>query len=197
MIESKNLTYPVGSYIYGHFGWRTHTLVSDPTDNKTYPFLPYPCPDLGSNPRSYALGCCGRPGNSAYFGLLEICKPKDGETIVVSGAAGAVGCLVGQIGKLKGCRVVGIAGSEEKCKWLIDELGFDAAINYKAPGLAEALKKAAPGGVDCYFDNVGGEISYNVILQMNEHGRIGICGAVSSYNSDPNELPRGKIVGNR
>lgn len=146
---------------------------------------------MGKYPRSYALGCCGRPGNSAYFGLLELCKPKAGETVVVSGAAGAVGCLVGQIAKIKGCRVVGIAGSQEKCDWLINELGFDDAVNYKKPNLPEALAAAAPNGVDCYFDNVGGEISYNVVRQMITNGRIAVCGSVSAYNSDPNQLPRG------
>lgn len=192
--ESKNATYPVGSYIYGHFGWRTRTLVTDLTDKKVHPILPYPCPDLGlALPRSYALGCCGRPGNSAYFGLLEICKPVAGECVVVSGAAGAVGCLVGQIAKIKGCRVIGIAGTEAKCKWLVDELGFDAALNYKLPDLGQSLRTIAPNGVDCYFDNVGGIVSSEVMAQMNAYGRIAICGSVSAYNANPTELPRGKI----
>lgn len=157
-----------------------------------HPIKPYPCPDVGKHPRSYALGCCGRPGNSAYFGLLELCKPKAGETVVVSGAAGAVGCLVGQIAKIKGCRVVGIAGGQSKCDWLINDLGFDAAIDYKAPNLPESLSEAAPNGIDCYFDNVGGEISYHVTRQMNVNGRISICGSVSAYNAE--ELPKGKIM---
>lgn len=122
------------------------------------------------------------PGNTAYFGFLEICQPKEGETVVVSTAAGAVGSLVGQIAKIKGCRVVGITGSDEKCKWLINDLGFDAAINYKTADLKKELKAAAPKGIDCYFDNVGGEISQNVIEQMNLSGRISVCGAITGYN---------------
>lgn len=156
--------------------------------------MPYPCPSLGALPRSYALGCCGRPGNSAYFGLTELCRPVAGETVVVSGAAGAVGCLVGQIAKIKGCRVIGIAGTEAKCRWLTDELGFDVAINYKQPNLSEAVRAAAPNGVDCYFDNVGGVISSVVMGLMNLNGRIAICGSVSAYNADPNELPRGRVL---
>jgi prostaglandin reductase 1 len=122
------------------------------------------------------------PGNTAYFGFLEICQPKEGETVVVSTAAGAVGSLVGQIAKIKGCRVVGITGSDEKCKWLTNDLGFDAAINYKTADLKKELKAAAPKGIDCYFDNVGGEISQNVIEQMNLSGRISVCGAITGYN---------------
>lgn len=123
------------------------------------------------------------PGNTGYFGFLEICKPKAGETVVVSVAAGSVGSLVGQIAKIKGCKVIGFAGSDDKCKWLEDDLGFDKAINYKKGDMAEALKAAAPEGIDCYFDNVGGELSSIVINQMNTYGRISVCGAVSEYNS--------------
>lgn len=130
------------------------------------------------------------PGNTAYFGFLNICKPKEGETVAVSGAAGAVGTLVGQIAKLKGCRVVGFAGSKDKCDWLINELKFDAAINYKDGNLAKQLKEAAPKGVDCYFDNTGGEISATVLAQMNVFGRISVCGSISSYNSSPSEWPK-------
>ena len=123
------------------------------------------------------------PGNTAYFGFLEICKPKEGETVVVTAAAGAVGSLVGQIAKIKGCKVIGFAGSDDKCKWLEDELGFDKAINYKNGDMSKALKEAAPKGVDCYFDNVGGELSATIIKQMNLYGRISVCGAVAEYNS--------------
>lgn len=130
------------------------------------------------------------PGNTAYFGLLEICKPKEGETMVVSGAAGAVGSLVGQIGKIKGLRVIGIAGTDDKCDWIVKDLGFDVAINYKTANLEEELKKAAPNGVDCYFDNVGGEISSVVLNQMNEFGRISVCGSISAYNADVANYPR-------
>lgn len=195
MIESKNSAYPVGSYIYGHFGWRTHTLVADLDDAAVHPIRPYPCPDTGAHPRSYALGCMGRVGNSAYFGLFELCQPKAGETVVVSGAAGAVGSLVGQLAKAKGCRVIGIAGGAEKCDWLRNELGFDATVDYKAAsdggGLATALELAAPDGVDCYFDNVGGLISYAVTMRMNQRGRIAVCGSISAYNLKTGEVLRG------
>nr|CAD7446514.1 unnamed protein product [Timema bartmani] len=119
----------------------------------------------------------------AYFGFLEICKPKPGEVVVVSGAAGAVGSIVGQIAKIKGCKVIGFTGSDDKAKWLVEELGFDAAYNYKTKDIAEALEEAAPEGVDCYFDNVGGSQSIAVIQKMNSFGRISVCGALSYFNS--------------
>lgn len=134
------------------------------------------------------LGVLGMPGNTAYFGFLKICQPKPGETVVVSGAGGAVGSLVGQIAKLKGCKVIGIAGTNDKCNWLTKELGFDYAINYKTANMAEELKKSAPDGVDCYFDNVGGDISAMVINRMNQFGRISVCGAIATYNSTNNPV---------
>ena len=164
-----------------------------------------PAPDLpGGLSKSLLIGSCGMPGNTAYFGLLEICKPKAGETVVVSGAAGAVGSLVGQIAKIKGCNVVGFAGSDDKCSWL-KSIGFDHAFNYKKTDVTESLAKAAPKGVDCYFDNVrdgkygkysdldyqplltmspkvGGEMSVAVLNAMNTRGRAAICGAISHYN---------------
>ncbi len=120
---------------------------------------------------------------TAYFGLLDICKPQPGETVVVSGAAGAVGSLVGQIAKILGCRAIGIAGSDEKVSWLVNELGFDAAFNYKtAENYVSALKELCPAGIDCYFDNVGGEISDAVFPLLNSRGRISVCGQISQYN---------------
>uniref|UniRef100_A0A1Q3FIB9 Prostaglandin reductase 1 n=1 Tax=Culex tarsalis TaxID=7177 RepID=A0A1Q3FIB9_CULTA len=179
VLESRNAAFPVGATVFGQFGWRTHT-VCNPAKLKAD--RPYPLPDFGSLPTSLGLGVLGMPGNTAYFGLLELCAPKEGETIVVSGAAGAVGSNVGQIAKIKGCRVVGIAGSDDKCKWL-KELGFDETINYKTANVNEELKKAAPKGIDCYFDNVGGPISEAVIKQMNLYGRIAVCGTISNYNT--------------
>lgn len=179
VIESKNKDFPVGATIYGLFGWRTHTLVKPETFSKSNLFV---LPDFGGLPHSLAIGYLGMPGNTAYFGLLEICQPKAGETVVVTAAAGSVGSLVGQIAKLKGCKVIGFAGSDEKCKWLESELGFDKAINYKDGDMEKALKAAAPTGVDCYFDNVGGELSFIIISQMNQFGRVSVCGAVSEYN---------------
>lgn len=132
--------------------------------------------------------------NTAYFGLLELCKPQPGETVVISGAAGAVGCLVGQIAKIKGCKVVGIAGGMEKCNWLTNELGFDRAVDYKDDKFDEKLAAVTPDGVDIYFDNVGGMISYQVMKRMNQFGRISISGSISSYNLDPSQVPKGMVL---
>ncbi|EAA06257.3 AGAP000414-PA [Anopheles gambiae str. PEST] len=181
---SRHPQFPVGATVFGNFGWRTHTLVNP--EQGAADSRPYVLPPFGAHPASLGLGVLGMPGNTAYFGFLELCQPKQGETVVVSGAAGAVGSLVGQIAKIKGCRVVGIAGSDDKCGWL-RELGFDATINYRQverDAFADALRAAAPGGVDCYFDNVGGYISEAVLGQMNLYGRISVCGTISNYNAE-------------
>lgn len=193
IIESKNQDFPVGRRVVGYFGWRTRTVVNLQrcVETDILPYKPVLIPDIGDLPASLCLGVLGMPGMTAYFGFLEICKPKPGETVVISGAAGAVGSHVGQIAKhVIGMNVIGIAGSDEKCKWITEELGFDFAINYKTENVAVALRKAAPKGVDCYFDNVGGEISSTVIYQMKPLGRISICGSISSYNSDFASLPK-------
>ncbi|XP_047990881.1 prostaglandin reductase 1-like [Leguminivora glycinivorella] len=185
--ESKNPDFPVGALVMGHFGWRTHTIVH-PDNEKLCGQKPYmyKLPDFGGLPVELGLSMCGRVGNTAYFGFTEICKPVAGETVVVSGAAGAVGSHVGQIAKILGCKVIGIAGSDNKCAWLVNELGFDYAANYKTENIADYLKKNAPNGVDCYFDNVGGELSSTVVAHMNEFGRVAVCGAISIYNeTDP------------
>lgn len=134
--------------------------------------------------------------NTAYFGFLEICKPKAGETVAVTGAAGAVGTLVGQIAKIKGCKVIGFTGSDEKSVWLKEELGFDHVINYKSINLREQLEAAAPKGIDCYFDNVGGELSSLIMSKMNLFGRVSVCGAISAYNTmnQTIEFPKATIV---
>jgi NADPH-dependent curcumin reductase len=124
------------------------------------------------------------PGMTAYFGLLEIGKPKAGETVVVSGAAGAVGSVVGQIAKIKGCRAVGIAGGEEKCRHIVEELGFDAAIDYKSEDVLRSLRQHCPNGIDVYFDNVGGEILDAALACLARGGRIPLCGAISQYNAE-------------
>jgi NADPH-dependent curcumin reductase len=129
------------------------------------------------------IGGLGMPGWTAYFGLLDVGKPQPGETVVVSAASGAVGSLVGQIAKLKGCRAVGIAGGPDKCRYVVETLGFDACVDYKAGNLAADLKAAAPKGIDVYFENVGGEILDTVLLQMNTFGRIPVCGLISAYNA--------------
>lgn len=131
---------------------------------------------------STRLSVLGMTGLSAYFGLIELCAPKANETIVVSGAAGAVGSVVGQIGKILKCRVIGIAGNVEKCHWLTNELNFDVAINYKTENMEKALKAATPNGIDIYFDNVGGEICSTIMSHMNDFGRVALCGSISTYN---------------
>ena len=148
--------------------------------------------DPGLAPVTTALGVLGMPGLTAYFGLLDIARPAAGETVVVSGAAGAVGTLVCQLAKIKGCRVVGVAGSDEKNRYLRDELGADATINYKTAGdIRAALKEACPGGVDVYFDNVGGEVSDGVLALINKGARVVVCGQISLYNLErPDTGPR-------
>lgn len=193
VIDTKNADFPKGSYVCGSFGWRTHT-VFNPNEKIDFLGAPYVLPSFGKLPVSLGLGHLGMPGNTAYFGFLEICKPKEGEVVVVSGAAGAVGSLVGQIAKIKGCKVIGIAGSDDKCAWLTNEIGFDHAINYKTESIDNVLKQYAPDGVDCYFDNVGGGISSVVISQMRDFGRISVCGSISSYNLPLAEWPKVPIL---
>jgi len=143
-------------------------------------------------PMTHLLSVYGIAGLTAYFGLLDAGKLKAGETVVVSAAAGSVGSIVGQIAKIKGCRVVGIAGGRDKCNWLTSELGFDAAVDYKDGAVFKALKAAAPDGIDVYFDNVGGDILEACLAQMNNHGRIACCGAISQYDGAPSATgPRG------
>ncbi|MGD1045150.1 MAG: NADP-dependent oxidoreductase [Bacteroidota bacterium] len=174
VVESKSNNFVKGDFVIGNLGWQDYSVAGEKEVRKINPELA---------PVSTALGVLGMPGLTAYFGLLDIGQPKSGETVVVSGAAGAVGMIVGQIAKIHGCRVVGIAGSDRKTKYLIDELGFDIAINYKTvPHLRKALKEACPNGVDIYFDNVGGDISDAVISLINNNARIPLCGQISLYN---------------
>ncbi|CAG4961164.1 unnamed protein product [Parnassius apollo] len=191
VIESKNSKYSVGAKVVSHIGWCDYGIVKMFDDPLT---RPYKLPDLKGLPTSYGIGAVGMPGATAYFGFLEICKPKSGETVVVTGAAGAVGSIVGQIAKIKGCRVIGFAGSDEKVKWLENELGFDNAFNYKTVDIMKALEEAAPKGVDCYFDNVGGEISSRVVRQMNTFGRVACCGSISTYNDDPDKMSKATVL---
>lgn len=174
VLESKHAKFAVGDYVCGHDGVQSYA-VSDGTGLYKV--------DANLAPLPYYLGVLGMPGMTGYFGLLKTAMPKAGETVVVSGAAGAVGSVVGQIAKIKGCRVVGIAGGSEKCKFLVDELGFDEAIDYKNDNVKKALKQACPNGVDVFYDNVGGDILDDVLSQINLHARIVICGAISQYNN--------------
>ena len=141
-------------------------------------------------PMTRLLSVYGIAGLTAYFGLLDVARPQAGETVVVSAAAGSVGSIVGQIAKIKGCRVVGIAGGAEKCLWLTAHLGFDSAIDYKAGDLFKALRAAAPKGIDLYFDNVGGDIFEACLAQMNVRGRIACCGAISNMTARRRRLGR-------
>lgn len=177
--ESRNSEYPVGCYVCGEFGWQEY-LVSNGKGMRRI--------DPAMAPLSTALGVLGMPGRTAYFGLLDIGKPQTGQTVVVSGAAGAVGATVGQIAKIYGCRVVGIVGTDEKVNYLTQELGFDAAWNYKTvPNYVEKLKETCPTGIDIYFDNVGGPITDAVFHRINRKARICICGQIAQYNSNSAE----------
>jgi NADPH-dependent curcumin reductase CurA len=181
--ESRNPGFSAGDLVQGLFGWQEYA-VSDGTGVSVLPKgLPVP-------PTAF-FGLLGHIGLTAYFGLLDICHPKAGETLVVSTAAGAVGSLVGQIGKLQGCRVVGLTGSDEKVAWIRDTLGFDAAINYKTEPVPQALDRHCPKGIDIYFDNVGGATLEAVLDRINLKARIAICGAITTYNNaEPAAGPR-------
>ncbi len=180
---SNSSDFSVGDIVYGKLPWRVHTVLSSQALQKIDPSIVSV---------SYYLGILGMPGLTAYFGLLDIGKPKPGETVVISGAAGAVGTVVGQIAKLKGCRVIGIAGSDEKAKLLKEKFGYDEVVNYKTvKNIKNEISHLCPNGVDIYFDNVGGEISDGVIRNINFFGRIPLCGQISLYNStDYPEGPR-------
>ncbi len=174
IVESKSNNFGKGDVVVGSLGWQDYSIADEKEVRKINPEIA---------PVSTALGLLGMPGLAAYFGLLDIGEPKQDETVVVSGAAGAVGTIVGQIAKIHGCRVVGIAGSDKKTNYLIHELGFDTAINYRtAPSLRKALEEACPNGVDIYFDNVGGDISDAVLSLINNNARIPLCGQISLYN---------------
>lgn len=175
VIKSKSANFKAGDIVLGSLPWRKQMVASEKAVQKI---------NTGIAPPSYYLGILGMPGLTAYFGLMDIGKPKAGETVVVSGAAGAVGVVVGQIAKIHGCRVIGIAGTDEKMALLKKEFGFDDAINYKTTSnLKAAIAELCPNGVDIYFDNVGGEISDAVVANINFHARIPLCGQISLYNS--------------
>ena len=178
--ESNNPDYTVGEWVVSFSGWQDYA-ISDGADLLK----------LGMEPAkpSYALGIMGMPGLTAYMGLLDIGQPKAGETVVVAAATGAVGSLVGQIAKLKGCKVVGIAGGEDKCRSAVEELGFDACIDHKAEDFLEQLAKACDAGIDVYFENVGGKVFDAVLPLLNACARIPLCGMISQYNAT--ELPQG------
>ncbi len=182
VVTSNAPGFAPGDLVFGDTGWQDYAAVKA----KTLVKVPH------MEPMTHLLSVYGIAGLTAYFGLLEVGKPKAGQTVVVSAAAGSVGSIVGQIAKIKGCRVVGIAGGKDKCNWLVSELGFDAAVDYKSEPVFKALKAAAPNGIDVYFDNVGGDILEACLPQMNLNGRIACCGAVSQYDGAPSATgPRG------
>jgi len=174
VVESRNPRFAKGDQVLGMLGWQQYGVSDGKGLNKV---------DASRVPLSAYLGVLGMPGVTAWVGLLDICQPKAGETVVVSAASGAVGSVVGQIAKIKGCRAVGIAGGKAKCDYVVKELGFDACVDYKAGALNEDLKAALPKGIDCYFENVGGEILDAALRRMNAFSRIAVCGLISQYNA--------------
>jgi NADPH-dependent curcumin reductase CurA len=174
VVESRNAKFAKGDQVLGMLGWQQYGLSDGKGLNKV---------DASRAPLSAYLGVLGMPGVTAWVGLLDICQPKAGETVVVSAASGAVGSVVGQIAKIKGCRAVGIAGGREKCDYVVKQLGFDACVDYKAGALNDDLKAAVPDGIDCYFENVGGEILDAALRRMNAFSRIAVCGLISQYNA--------------
>jgi NADPH-dependent curcumin reductase CurA len=190
IVESRHPDFKKGDKVSGLTGLQDYVLI-DAKDLRSFQKLPS-IPFLSD---TNFLGLLGINGLTAYFGLLEIGKPQSGETLVVSAAAGATGSIVGQIGKIHGCRVVGIAGSDEKCQWIKDDLGFDAAINYKHSDWKQRLAAATPNGIDIDFENVGGEIMQAVLDRMNLHGRVILCGLISGYTrEDPAMASFGQVL---
>ena len=182
VVTSHDPGFAPGDLVFAHTGWQAYAVL--------------PARQVQKQQRrgalSHLLSVYGVAGLTAYFGLLQVGRPKAGETVVVSAAAGAVGSFVGQIAKIQGCRVVGIAGGAAKCAWLQQTLGFDAVVDYKAGNLNASLKAAVPGGIDVYFDNVGGDILEACLFRMNQGGRVVCCGAVSQYDgAPPSHGPRG------
>ncbi len=189
VVQSKHPKFKVGDKVVGMLGWQQFG-VSDGTmlmqvDDRHIPLSAY-------------LGTVGMPGVTAWYGLMEICQPKAGETVVVTAASGAVGSVVGQLAKMQGCRAVGIAGGAEKCRYVVEELGFDACVDYKAGNLWKDIKEATPQGIDCLFENVGGEIFDTLLARMNAFSRIALCGLIAQYNSEPYPMKNiGSVLVNR
>lgn len=185
VVDSRVEGFQSGDFVLAGNGWQTHGL-SDGTGVRKL--------DPEQAPLTTALGVMGMPGFTAYAGLLELGQPQEGETVVVSAASGAVGQVVGQIAKLKGCRVVGVAGAEDKCQYVTEELGFDAAVNHKSEDFADQLAAACPNGIDVYFENVGGKVLSAVMQNLNEFSRMPVCGIIAYYNltappEGPDQLP--------
>ena len=190
VVESRHPGFAPGDLVLGYGGWQTHHVAK--AGATPGPFGPLKL-DPKVAPISTALGVLGMPGMTAYVGLLDLGQAKAGETVVVSAAAGAVGSIVGQLARIKGCRAVGVAGSQAKCDYVVKELGFDACVSYRSPDLFAALREACPRGIDVYFDNVGGDVLKTVLRLVNPFARIPLCGLISQYNAT--ELPPGPNMG--
>jgi len=173
VVESRNPSFKTGDFVAGYDGWQDFGVSPGMELRKLDPSLA---------PISTAIGTLGMPGMTAYVGLLDIGKPKAGETVVVSAASGAVGSVVGQLAKIHGCRAVGIAGSPAKCNYVVNELGFDACVSHRDPDLRSALREACPAGIDIYFENVGGDVLRAVLTLLNVNARIPLCGLIAEYN---------------
>ena len=186
IMESRNGNFKAGDIVLSGNGWQTHAISNGKGLIKL---------DPGAAPMPYHLGVLGMPGYTAYIGLLSHGRPQEGETIVISAASGAVGQVVGQIGRIRGCRAVGVAGAKDKCDYVTGELGFDACVNYKDPDFADQLRAACPGGIDVYFENVGGEVLKAVLPLLNDFARVPVCGMIAHYNDTappegPDRLPQ-------
>jgi NADPH-dependent curcumin reductase CurA len=173
VVASNDPAFKPGDKVVGRLGWQLYSIATAPTLTKV---------DASQVPLSAYLGPVGMPGVTAWIGTYEICQPKAGETLVVNAASGAVGSMVGQLAKMKGARVVGIAGGATKVKHVLDDLGFDACVDYRSPTFREDFKAATPNGVDCLFENVGGEVMETVVARFNPFARMALCGLVSQYN---------------
>ncbi len=183
--ESRHPAWVPGDTVIAMFGWQEYGTSDGQGMRKV---------DAGKVPLSAYLGVVGMPGVTAWYGLHRICASKPGETVAVSAASGAVGSVVGQLARRQGCRAVGIAGGLEKCRYLVAELGFDAGVDYRSASFAADLAAAAPGGIDCYFDNVGGAVLDAVMERMNPHGRVAVCGAIAGYDGAPLSMANPRLI---
>src|SRR5205807_10324816 len=174
VVESRNPAFRTGDIVAGYDGWQQYAASNGKDLRKL---------DPRAAPVSTALGVLGMPGMTAFVGLIDIGQPRAGETVVVSAASGAVGSVVGQLAKARGCRAVGIAGSAEKCRYVVEELGFDACVNHRTDDLKTALRDACPNGIDVYFENVGGAVLAAVLTSINRGARIPLCGLIAEYNA--------------